>query len=84
MRGDAALGIHDMKLPGLAAAVGGNQRVHHFARLAPLAQQLHAVDAVIGIDQRLRRDAADAGRDMRHARADREKPGRNRNADLAG
>ena len=27
-----------------------------------LAQQLYAVDAVIGIDQRLRRDAADAGR----------------------
>ena len=48
------------------------------------AQQLHAVDAVIGIDQRLRRDAADAGGDMRHARADREEAGRDGDAELAG
>ena len=50
----------------------------------PSAQKLHAVDAVIGIDQRLRRNGADAGRDMRHTRADREEFSRNRNADLAG
>ena len=52
--------------------------------LAPFAQQFHAVDAVIGIDQRLRRDAADAGGDMRHARADREELRRDRDAELAG
>ena len=51
---------------------------------ASLAQQLQAVDAVIGIDQRLRRDAADAGGDMRHARADGEELGRDRDAELAG
>ena len=84
MRGDAALGVHDMQLPALAAGVGGDQRVDHLARRCALAQQLHAVDAVIGIDQRLRRDAADAGGDMRHACADREEFGRDGDADLAG
>ena len=84
MRGDPAPDIHDMKLPGLPAVVGGNQRVHHLARAAPFAQQFHAVDAIVGIDQRLRRNAADTGGDMRHARPDREKPGRNGDADLAG
>ncbi len=48
------------------------------------AQQFQAVDAVIGIDQRLRRDAAETGGDMRHAGADREEPRRNRDAELAG
>ena len=84
MRGDPALDIHHMKLPGLATRVCRDQRVHYLARAAPVAQQPHAVDAVIGIDQRLRRDAADTGCDMRHAGADREKPRRDGDADLAG
>ena len=73
-----------MKLAALTPAIAGNQGGNDLARLASFAQQLYPVDAVIGIDQRLRRDAANAGGNVRHARADREKPGRNRNADLAG
>jgi len=52
--------------------------------LAPLSQQVEAIDAVIGIDQRLGRDAAQPRRDMRHAGADREKFCRDRDAELSG
>ena len=84
MGSDAAAGIHDVQLPALAAAIRRDQGVDDLARGASLAQQFHAVDAVIGIDQRLRRDAADVGGDMRHARADREEFCRDRDAELAG
>jgi hypothetical protein len=50
-----------MQLPAFAAGIGGNHRVDHLAWRFAFAQQVYAVDAVIGIDQRLRRDAADAG-----------------------
>ena len=84
MRGDAALRIHDVQLPAFTAAIAGNQGFDDVAGFAAFVQQLQAVDAVIGIDQRLRRDAANTGRDMRHARADGEEFGRNRDAELAG
>src|SRR6185312_15893696 len=84
MGGDVAAGIHDVKLPAVAAVVGSDQACNDLARAEPLAQQLQAVDAVIGIDQGLGRDRTDAGGDIGHARADGEEPGRDRNPELAG
>ncbi|GCC43656.1 hypothetical protein chiPu_0027972, partial [Chiloscyllium punctatum] len=84
MRGDAALAVHDMHLPALAAAVGCEQRRDHVMRALSLAQQREAVDAVIRIDQRLCRDGADPGCNVRHQRADREEPRRDGDAELAG
>jgi hypothetical protein len=48
------------------------------------AQQPHTVDAVIGIDERLCRDCANTGGDMRHAGAHGEEPCRDRNSKLPG
>ena len=73
-----------MKLPALAPGVGCDQRVDDVAGLSSLAQQPHAVDAVIGIDQRLRRDRAEASGDIRHAGADGEEFRRDGDAELAG
>ena len=73
-----------MKLPGLAPGVGCNEHVDDFAGASSLTQQPHAVDAVIGIDQRLRRDRAEAGGDIGHTRADGEEFCRNSDAELAG
>ena len=84
MRSDTAAGIHDVQLPALAAAIRRDQGVDDLAGAASLAQQFYAVDAVIRIDQRLRRDAADVGGDMRHACADREEFRRDCDAELAG
>src|ERR1700731_1242823 len=84
MGSDAAAGIHDVKLPALAAGIRRDQGFDDVAGLTVLAQQFHTVEAVIGIDQRLRRDAAKARGDMRPPRADRKEPRRNRNSDLAG
>ena len=84
MRGDAALGVHDVQLPAFTAAIAGNQGFDDIAGFAPFVQQLDAVDAVIGIDQRLGCDAADAGGDVRHARADGEEFRCDRDAELAG
>src|SRR6476620_2006871 len=84
MRGDTAAGVHDMKLPALAAVVACNQRLANVAWGAPFAQQFQAVDAVIGIDQRLGRDSANTGGNVRHAGADREEPCRDRDTELAG
>ena len=81
---DAAARVHDVKLPALAAGIRRDQGVDDVAGLTALAQQPYTVDAVIGIDQRLRRDAAKARGDMRHPRADREEAGRHRNSELAG
>jgi len=72
MGGDAAAGVQDVQLPAFVAAIGCNQGRDDVAGAAAFAQQLQTVDAVIRIDQRLRRDAAEAGGDMRHACADRE------------
>ena len=84
MCGDLPLRIHDVQLPALAAAVTCDQGLDDLVGAFAFAQQPHTVDAVIGIDQGLRGDAADAGGDVRHPRADREKSRRDRDADLAG
>ena len=42
---------------------------------------MQAIDPVEGIDQRLRRDRADAAFDVGHERADREELGRDRDAE---
>ena len=81
MRGDAAGRVHHVKLAMLAAGVGGGERLHHVSRGLALAQQLDAVHAVERIGQRLRGDRADAGLDVRHAAADREVLGRDRDAE---
>ncbi len=80
MRGNPAACIHDMELPAFAAAIAGNQGVHDIARSFALAQHPDPVDAVVGVDQRLRGHRADPGGDMRHARTHGEKPGRHRDA----
>src|SRR5262249_2309291 len=82
--GDAALGIQNVKLPAVTTAIGGGERADDVLRALALAQQFYAVDAVIGIDQRLRCDAAEAGRDMRHPGAEEKNRGGARDADLAG
>ena len=84
MGSDAADCVHDVKLPALAAGIRRDQSVDDIAGLMALAQQPYTVDAVIRIDQRLRRDAAKASGDMRHPGADREEAGRNGNSELAG
>ena len=85
MRRDAALRIHDVELPAFAAVIGREQCGDDVVRRClPSRSSPHAVDAVIGIDQRLCRDAADAGGDMRHPCADREEFRRDRDAELAG
>ena len=76
--------VHDMQLPAGVSGVRRDQGLDNIARRASLAQQLQTVDAIIGIDQRLGRDAADAGRDMGHARAHREELRRDRYSELAG
>ena len=73
-----------MKLAVLAAGVGGGERFHHISRSLALAQQLDAVHAIERIRQRLRGDRADPGLDVRHAAADREVLGRDRDAERAG
>ena len=82
MRGDAALYIHDVQLPAFAALIGRKQRRDNLLRALAVLQQPDAIDAVIGIDQRLRRDTAETGRDVRHPRADREEFGRDRDPEL--
>ena len=84
MGGDAAAGVHDVKLPALVTAIRRNQGLDDVARRSPFTQQLQTVDAVIWIDQRLRRDTAKTGGDVRHAGAHCEEPCRDRNAELAG
>jgi hypothetical protein len=84
MRGDTAAGVQDVQLPAFVAAIRCNQGFDDVTGAAAFAQQLHTVDAVIGIDQRLRRDAADTGGDMRHAGTHREKTRRHCYAELAG
>src|SRR5712664_4274516 len=84
MRGHTAAGVQDVQLPAFVAAIRCNQGFDDITGAAAFAQQLQAVDAVIRIDQRLRRDAAEAGGDMWHACADREETCRYRYTELAG
>ncbi|MGY3460410.1 hypothetical protein ACVWW5_005860 [Bradyrhizobium sp. LM3.4] len=78
MRRDLAARIHDVDLAALAAIVGREQGGQHVVRVETLAQQLDAVDAVIGIDEGLRRDGAETGSDIRDTRADGEEARGNR------
>ena len=81
---DRAAGIHDVDLAAFAAVIGRKQRGEHVMCVQAFAQQLDAVDAVIGIDEGLRRDGAEAGRDVGHACPDGEETGCDRDAELAG
>src|SRR3954453_8436741 len=80
---DATPRVHDMHLPALAALIGGGQSLDGVADITPFAQHLHAVDAVIGIDQRLGSNRTEATGDIGHARADCKKSRRDRDAELA-
>src|SRR4029077_15969974 len=84
MGGDAALSVHDVKLPAFAPRVRRDQDFDDVVRHASLPQQPDAVDTVIGIHQRLRRNGADAGGDVRPPRTHRKKPRRDRYSELAG
>ena len=71
-------------LPALTAGVRCDQGFDDVERLTSFAQQLQAIDPVVRIDQRLGRDTANAGSDMRHASADREEARRNGYSELPG
>jgi len=84
VRGNLAAGVHDVNLAAFAPVVGREQAGEHVMRVQAFTQQLDAVDAVIGIDEGLRRDRAEAGGDIGHTRADGEEAGCNGDAELAG
>src|ERR1700680_1806758 len=83
MRGNPGLGVHDVQLAMIAARIGGNENLDGFRSGFTRAQQIESLDAEERIDQRLRRDRADARGDMRHQGPDREEPRRYRNAELS-
>jgi hypothetical protein len=67
-----------------AALVGRRDDPDHVLGGRAGAQELEAAKAVIGIDEGLRGDRPDPRRHERHPGADRERAGRDRDADLAG
>ena len=80
MRRDASVTVHDVDLALIAALVARHQRLDDLLRRQIVLQEAQPVHAVERIGQRLRGDRADAGLDMRHAAADREVLGRDRDA----
>src|SRR4051812_32223862 len=84
MCGDPAGRVHDVKLAMLAAVIAGDECFHDLCRGLALVQQPDAIDAVERVGERLRRDRADAGRDIRHPATDRKILGCDRDTELPG
>src|SRR5262249_29529312 len=82
--GDTAFCIDDVKLPALAAFIAFNEDADDVLRALPLAKEPDAIDAIVGIDGCRGGDTADSGRDVRHTRANSEKPGCDRDSNLTG
>ena len=84
MRRDAAVAIHDVDLAVVAAFVAFGQDLDDLLGRHFVLQEHQAVRAIERIDQRLRGDRADARLNERHAAADREILGGDRDAEGAG
>jgi hypothetical protein len=80
---DAARCIDDVELPVLAPFVRRREPLHHLRGGHPRAKQLESLPAVMRIDQRLRRERADAALRVRAQGADREEAGRDGDAEGA-
>ena len=84
VRSDLAGGIHHMHLALVAPGIRRDERAHDLGGRPALAQQLEAFETIERVDQGLGRDGTQPRRDVRHARADREKLGGDRNPEIAG
>ncbi len=84
VRGDTARGVDQVELPVVAAGVRGDQRAHDVGRIDVPCHRVERGRRVQRIDERLRRERADAARRVRTQRADREEPARDGHAERAG
>ena len=83
MRGDAPMRVDEMQLPVLTACVLLCQQTDHFGGRRALRKQRETRLGIKGIDERLRRQRADAASRVRAQDADREETTRNGNAERA-
>ena len=63
--GDIAFGVDQVQLAMLAARVGEGEHAHHVGRRVALREQRQPAGSIQRIDQRLRRQCADAAMCMR-------------------
>src|SRR6185437_14206927 len=77
--GRSPVHIDDVDLSMIAPRIGGDQRFDHLRGRVPLRQAIEPGRAIARIDQRLRRERADAAARMRAQRADGEKTTRDGN-----
>ena len=80
---DSALVVDDVQLAVVPPFVGRGEHLHHVGRRDAGAQQVEAVPAVVGIDERLGAEGAHAAFGVRAEGAHREESRSDRHAERA-